>query len=211
MTSQNIDYTRLLELIPSYFERTDTAFEEYLPTAITLAENRVATDCKQQGFRSVVTGTLPGDGVLAKPAWWRETIGFHYTDASGQTVFLKLRDYQYLRSLYPDAAATGETRFYADYDFEHFFIAPPPSDAGLEFELTYFARLDPLSESNTSNWLTINAPQILLYACCLEAAMFVKNQEAIARWTMAYTDAKSSIQGENQERLADGAEVVSRA
>ena len=210
MTAQNIDYTKLLELIPSFFERQDQAFYDELPTFITLAENRIAAACKQQGFRTVVTGTsLPTSGVLAKPSWWRETIGFNCT-VNNERVTLFLRDYQYLRSMYP-GTTTGTPRYYADYDAEHFLIAPTPNATGIPFELTYFARLDPLSESNTSNWLTLNAPQILLYASNLEAALFVRNQEDIARWTLLYNEAKKEIQGENQERLADSSEIVSRA
>ena len=62
MTAQNIDYTKLLTLIPSFFERQDQAFYDELPTFITLAENRIAAACKQQGFRTVVTGAaLPAE------------------------------------------------------------------------------------------------------------------------------------------------------
>ena len=81
---QNFTYTELLTLIPQWAERQDSAFADQVPTFISLAENRIAVDMKQQGFQAVVTGTLPLSEVLAKPAFWKETISFYYTNADGE-------------------------------------------------------------------------------------------------------------------------------
>ena len=87
----NFTYTQLLTLVPQYAERTDTAFAAQLPTFIALAENRIATEMKQQGFQAVVSGTLPTTSTMAKPSYWKETISFYYTDASGNRNPLFLR------------------------------------------------------------------------------------------------------------------------
>ena len=90
---QNFTYAQLLALIPSYLERKDTAMLDQLPTFISLAENRLAADLKQQGFQSVVKGTLPLTVSVPKPAFWRETISFSYTDANNTPQPILLRNY----------------------------------------------------------------------------------------------------------------------
>ena len=94
----NFTYNQLQDLVPQYAERTDDAFSAQIPTFIALAENRLATDMKQQGFQSVVSGNLPLTASLAKPSFWKETISFYYTDADGNTVLdvLSLGDYDLL-------------------------------------------------------------------------------------------------------------------
>lgn len=208
---QNFTYAELLLLIPSYAERTDVAFLDKLSTFISLAENRLATDMKQQGFQSVVTGTLPAVNVMAKPAWWRETISFSYTDPvtnTPQPIFL--RSLEFVKAYQTGAQTAVAPRYYADYNAQNFLLVPTPVAATVPFELAYYARLQPLSDANQSNWLTLNAPQALLYASLMESQLWAKNMDKVALWEAQYNTAKGTLLGENQERLADRNTVVVR-
>lgn len=204
-----LTYTSLVSMICSYQERTDDAFVAMIPTFINLAENRIATDMKQQGFQSYVTATLPTNGVMQKPSFWRETISIRYTDATGAKVPLFLRNLEYCTNYWPDATKTDAPKYYADYNATHFLIVPTPPSA-YSMELAYYARLQPLSTDNQTNWLTLNAPQALLYACMVEVCTWAKKGDDAMVWEGKYKDSKSSIQGENMERTADRATVVTR-
>ena len=206
---QDFTYTQLQTLLPQYAERFDDAFAAQIPTFIALAENRIATDMKQQGFQAVVSGTLPLDGILAKPSFWKETISFTYTSETGEVTPLFLRPLEYLRNYWPNASLTAAPRFYADYNATNFLFAPTPSVA-LPFELVYYARLQPLSESNDSNWMTLNVPQALMAACMVEACRFIKNSGRQAVWEDAYTSASGALKTENSERQADRTTVFTR-
>ena len=206
---QDFTYTQLLTLLPQYAERFDDAFINQIPTFISLAENRIATDLKQQGFQSVVTGTLPLTSSMAKPSFWKETISFMYTNADGESTPLFLRPLEYLRNYWPNATVTDTPRFYADYNATHFLFAPTPSTA-FTFELVYYARLQPLSASNDSNWMTLNVPQALLAACMVEACRFVKNTARQEAWEGSYVAAANALKGENSERQADRTTVFTR-
>jgi len=48
--------------------------------------------------------------------------------------------------------------------------------------------------SVVSNWLTSNAPDVLLYGSLLEAEPFIKNDERIGVWVNAYNSAVTKIQ-----------------
>jgi hypothetical protein len=207
MTS--LDYNELLRQIPNYCERRDPAFLNELPSFINLAENRMAADLKQQGFQAVVSGPLPNSDSMEKPAFWRQTISFSVKLGVGARSPVYLRSYEFLRACYPDSSKAGVPRYYADYNATHFALGPTPS-AAYEFELLYYARLTPLSEDNTINWMTLNAPQALLAACVLEASLWTKNDGRIALWKTEYEAAKSALLSENQERLGDRAVKVQR-
>jgi hypothetical protein len=203
-----LTYTELLRQVPNYCERQDAAFLAELPSFINLAENRMAADLKQQGFQAVVKGPLPLADQLEKPAFWRQTISFSAKSTTGLRTPLYLRSYEFLRACYPSAEA-GTPRYYADYNATHFALGPTPA-ANYEFELLYYARLTPLSDDNTVNWLTLNAPQALLAACVMEASLWTKNDGRIALWKAEYESSKQALLSENQERLGDRAVKVNR-
>lgn len=206
---QNFTYTQLLTLVPQYAERTDAAFAAQIPTFVSLAENRIATEMKQQGFQSVVSGTLPTTASMAKPSYWKETISFNYTDATGERHQLLLRTLEYVRNYWPNESLQDAPKYYADYNATHFLLGPTPASA-LDFELVYYARLQPLSDTNDSNWMTTNAPQALLAAIMVEACRYIKNPTRQATWEEMYQSASGGLKQENSERQADRSVVFTR-
>lgn len=201
LPNQNYTFNKLVEVIKSYSERNDQPFLDQIPGFITLAENRLATQMKQQGFQAVVRGTFDPGYTLKKPAFWRETISFSYL-VNGEWKPLFLRSLEYLKEYWPIASATSAPAYYADYNVSNFYIAPTPPQ-GYDFELVYYARLDPLTESHQENWLTLNAPQALVYACLLESALWRKNATEQGKWQQQYAEAMQTLLAENRERLAD--------
>jgi len=206
---QNFTYTELQTLIPQFAERTDDAFAAQVPTFVALAENRLATEMKQQGFQSVVSGQLPTTSSMPKPSFWKETISFYYTSATGERLPIMLRTLEYVRNYWPNSSLQDTPKFYADYNATHFLLGPTPSSA-LDFELVYYARLQPLSTANESNWLTLNAPQALFAACMVEACRYIKNSARQATWEDMYQSASSGLKQENAERQADRTTVFTR-
>lgn len=199
----SMTYTSLLADIQTYAERSDSPFIEQIPRFVMLAENRIAQEVRGLGAMSFVQSALSiGNPVLEKPTRWRENISMILTRADGSKVTLMPREYQYLRSFWPDQSATGEPRYYADYDFEHFCIAPTP-DAAYTFELAYYARPEPLSAQNETNWYTQYCPQVLLYAALLEAQPFLKLDGRTAQFQALYDRAVQMLGNESARRLSD--------
>ena len=52
--------------------------------------------------------------------------------------------------------------------------------------IDYFQKYDSLSETNETNWVTENAPDILLYASLLEAEAYLMTDERIPLWKEAF-------------------------
>jgi hypothetical protein len=113
-----------------------------------------------------------------------------------------LRKYEYLREYWPDPAQTDVPKFYCDYDYTHWLVAPTP-DAAYNFEVIYYERPQPLDSSNQSNWFTQYAPQALLYGALLQAMPFLKNDARTAMWQQQYDLIMATLKAEDQVRIAD--------
>jgi len=64
-------------------------------------------------------------------------------------------------------------------------VGPAP-DSTYTAELSYYQKPTALSDSNTTNWYVSNIPDILLYACLLEAEPYLKNDGRIQTWATLY-------------------------
>jgi hypothetical protein len=195
-------YDSLVENVQSYLERTDAATLEKIPLFIMLAEQTIAAQIKFLGNLTVNTSTMTTNAnVIDKPARWHKTVSMNITVAGKRQPVL-IRRYEYLREYWPDPAATGVPKFYCDYDYTHWMVAPTPDDDYV-FEVLYYERLQPLDSSNQVNWFTIYAPQALLYGTLLQAMPFLKNDERVTLWQALYQQSMDVLVAEDRLRVAD--------
>lgn len=195
-------YDSLVENIQSYLERTDQATIDKIPLFIMLAEQTIASQIKFLGNLTVNTSTMTqGDNIINKPARWHKTVSMNITVA-GKRYPVLLRKYEYLREYWPDPASESVPKFYCDYDYTHWLVAPTPDD-DYNFEVLYYERLQPLDSSNQTNWFTIYAPQALLYGSLLQAMPFLKNDDRVQLWQAMYQQAMDVLVAEDKLRVAD--------
>ena len=196
-------YDSLTENIQSYLERTDTATLEKIPLFIMLAEQVIASEIKFLGNLTVVESNMTaGNPVIAKPARWHKTVSMNVTDALGNKQPVLLRKYEYLREYWPDQTQTDLPKFYCDYNYDNWLVAPTP-DFAYDFEVLYYERVQPLDSSNQTNWFTQYAPQALLYGSLLQAMPFLKNDERIPMWQSQYNTIMQTLKAEDVQRIGD--------
>jgi hypothetical protein len=195
-------YNSLYDDISSYLERTDAATLAKIPTFIMLAEQVIAAEIKFLGNLTVNESTMvAGNPVITKPARWRKTVSMNITvDGERKPVFL--RTYEFLRQYWPDEAQEGEPKYYADYDYTHWLVAPTPA-LPYTFEVMYYEEVQPLDETNQTNWFTQYAPQAMLYGSLLQAMPFLKNDERMPMWQAQYDKIIAQLKTENVQRLGD--------
>ena len=194
-------YDSLTSTVLQYLERSDPAVVAAIPTLITLCEFEIAQEIKTLGQLTVANATMDADNpILAKPARWRKTVSMSVNNGSTmQPVFL--RKFEYLKNYWPDVTQTDTPVYYADTDYEHWYLAPTP-DQSYEFEVLYYERIAPLSSTNQTNWLTQYAPNAMLYGTLLQAMPFLKN-DARAIFQQKYTEAITALKTEDVARVAD--------
>jgi hypothetical protein len=203
-------YSSLLNDLRNYLERgatlaTDPSVYLQLPSLIGLAERRLARELKIQGTVTVVSSTLTqGEATYSKPDRWRETVSIRVGTGAGYNVTQEVfpRAYEYIRQYWPNQTLTGTPRFYADYDYSHWFFAPTPN-APFPYELIYYELPPLLGDDVQTNWFTEYAPNALLYASLMEAAPFLKNEEIIPIWQGFYDRSVAALNGEDIRQIAD--------
>jgi hypothetical protein len=94
------------------------------------------------------------------------------TNTSSVQVALEPRDDTFLTE-YNSTAATGFPKYYAMFRESAIEVAPTPS-AAFVVTLDYIYTPDGLSTTNTETYISLNAPELLLYACLLEAFAYLK-------------------------------------
>lgn len=198
------DIRRYLER--GFTEESDELVFNQIPRLINMAERRIARELKIQGFIRVVELEVEqGRSVYKKPDRWRDTISMRL---QGRTLFT--RGYDYLRSFWPNPNAEDMVQFYADYDYDHWLLAPTP-DVSATAEIVYYELPRLLDDEAQTNWLTDHAPNLLLYGALLEATPFLKNDERIQTWQMMYDRAAQALSGEDLQKIMDRNAVRSGA
>lgn len=195
-------YDSLVENIQSYLERTDQATIEKIPLFIMLAEQVIASQIKFLGNLTVNTSNMvQSQNIIDKPARWHKTVSMNITVA-GKRYPVLLRRYEYLREYWPDPTQESVPKFYCDYDYTHWLVAPTPDD-DYSFEVLYYERIQPLDSSNQTNWFTTYAPQALLYGSLLQAMPFLKNDDRTPMWQAQYDQIMQTLIAEDKLRVAD--------
>lgn len=196
-------FNTLQDDLRRYLERGFTADSDpyvyaQLPRLINLAERRIASELKVQGFIRAVNTTIPANtAVLRKPDRWRDTISIH---SVGTPLFS--RSYEYLRGYWPDETETGTPEFYADYDYNHWLFVPTPA-VNTSVQILYYEQPQFLDDANQTNWITEYAPNVLLYASLLEATPFLKNDDRVQLWQNTYDRAAQALAGQDIKKITD--------
>jgi hypothetical protein len=194
-------YDSLTSTVLQYLERKDVAVVEAIPTFISLAEFEIAQEIKTLGQLQVAQANMTANNaLLQKPSRWRKTVSMSVTVA-GKKQPVYLRKYEYLKNYWPDADQTDVPLYYADTDWEHWYIAPTPNLA-YAFEVLYYERIAPLSSANQTNWLTQNAPNAMLFGTLLQAMQFLKNDQRTV-FQQKYTEALQALKAEDVARVGD--------
>ena len=89
---------------------------------------------------------------------------------------------------------------------ENVRLGPNP-DAVYTTSMLYYKTFDALSDSNTTNWVISNAPDVYLYGSLLEAEPFLMNDERVQLWAIGFKQAIDDIQFQDNKDRHSGSEL----
>lgn len=186
-------YDELVTNIRNYTEVDSNVFSNsVINTFITMAENRILRDIDLDVFKLEVTANMTtGNKFLSAPS---DILTHRYLmiTSGGDQIFLDFRDTSFMKEYWADGTATGIPKYYSVWDQNTFYVAPTPN-ADFAVELGYIYRPTQLSASNTTTWISTNAPEALLYACLIQAYSYIKGPlEMLQYFENSY---KQAIQG----------------
>ena len=196
-------YSSLTQDLKDWMENDGTEFSNETDNFIGLSEQRIVRDIDPQAFTtSAYSSFNVNDRFVSKPTDALIIRHILYLDSDSKRNFLEKKTDEFIYDYWPTSATTGTPKYWTDYNDTELLVAPTPS-AALTIEMSYVQRLDTLSSSNTTNWLTINAQELLLFGSLMEACTFSKNREDLQIYSQRYKAAVDSINNQTRRRRRD--------
>lgn len=178
-------YSTLCDAVGRWLYRDDLS--STIPDFITLAEARINRDTALRAMETSVAGTTTS-GSFDVPNDLNKAQRLSVA-ADGQTVEVRYVSPQNISKF---SGGTGIPQMYTILDGLVNFIPAP--DGVYPYTFFYMQKIPPLSSTNTTNWLILNAPDVYLYAALLEATPFLQDDSRIAVWGAAYQKAVEALQ-----------------
>lgn len=192
------DYASLKTTIADWLKRTDLTAS--IPDFIRIAELRIYREMRVRAMETALTGTI-ASGVLAVPSGYVE---MKYMRVGTQKV--QRKDVEWIYKNYPTRTAGSQPKFFAR-EIDSFIFGPYPDSAYTVTGL-YYKALPALSDSNTTNWLITDAPDLILFASLCEAAPYMMNDERIPVWGNKYVATKDRIQTQDANEEFSGSPLA---
>ena len=185
-------FTEVKDAIADWLDRSDLTAR--IPDFIALAEARFNRDLRIRPMevRSSME-TTSGQRYFNLPGGYLQMRNMQMN--TNPITPLEYITPEMLDRLY-GSDTTGKPRAYTLIGDE-IQLAPIP-DSDYTVEMAFYEKFSPLGDGTggtvTSNWLTTNAPDVLLYGSLLEAEPFIKNDERIRLWLNAYEGSIRKLQ-----------------
>lgn len=213
-----MDYAGLYAAIQSFTENTFPATaladgstvttKTQIDTFIRQAEQRIYNSAQLPSSRKGTTLTLtPSSAFVDAPNDFLSAFSAAVIDGSGVYSYMLPKDQNFIREAYPDPTVTGLPRYYAIHGQRagtptelRFIVGPTPGSA-YSVDLQYYAYPESIvTAANT--WLGDNFDTVLLYACLLEAAVFMKAEaDTLTTYGARFQEALAQM-----KQLVDGKE-----
>lgn len=174
-------YAELKSSIADWLNRDDLT--SVIPSFIALAEAEVSRDMRHWLQEKRITATCDEEFEFL-PNDWLETISLRLSRGDE----IKLISQTEMAELKEGASSdAGIPKFYCITAAQMEFYPIP--DGNNDIVLTYYARIPALSDTNTTNWLLTNQPDILLYASLKHAAPYLDDDRRLGVWKQLYDQA----------------------
>jgi hypothetical protein len=190
-----MNYSELVSNVRNYTEvGSEVLTDSLVNTFIVNIENRIQREIDIDAFRkfqfsSFTIGspfvTVPDDFAFERGVQIKDQI-------TKDRTWLDQRDTTFVDEYNVDRSDTGKPKYYANWDDNTLIVAPTP-DAAYEIELWYNKTPDRLSSTNTTTWLSTNAPEILLYGATSEAFSYLKNPPYVQLYDQKYAQAVQNL------------------
>ena len=195
-------FTELKEAVADWLDRSDLTAR--IPDFIALAEARINRELRIRPIevRSTMYTTVDQQ-YFNLPGGYIQMRNIQLN--TNPTTPLEYITPEMLDRLY-GSSTTGKPRAYTLIGDE-IQLAPIP-DSAYQLEMAFYEKFTPLGDGSagtvTSNWLTANAPDVLLYGALMEAEPFIKNDERIPVWLNGYSNAINKLQQQDQRDRHSG-------
>lgn len=208
-----MDYASLKSSVNDWLARSDVS-DSTADLLIDLGEARINRTLRIRAMEAVYTSALDADGTSAIPTGYREfkslflakglgtvpgsTIGIHALADASTVRRIEWRTDDAMFAEY-EGTKPGDPLWATRYGDRIMYW---PADTTVTFTAAgiYYKDFTALSSSATTNWLTDNAPDLLLAAVLYEASVYIQSESRMATWKPKYEQALAEVQGESERQ-----------
>lgn len=199
-------YAELQTAVARWLHRDDLTTQ--IPDYISLAESRFwygeqgsfpTKPLRVRAMQERILGSI-ADGAIAIPTGYLETINLRVSNG-GTTYPLR---YLPPQNFAEKEASPDSPSWYTMLDNE---IKTAGVGSG-SYIMDYYEKLDALSDTNTTNWLLTNAPNVYLFGACLEGALDIMSDAFAQRFGGRLLGAVNSLVSVEKSTMAGGSLAV---
>jgi hypothetical protein len=198
------NYSELKSAIADWLDRTDLT--DSIPNFIALTEARHKRDFKLRRLETRVTANTVAD---------QEYYSLPDNYIAMRNIQLNTDPKTSLEYLTPEqmdrvyaGSMKGKPKAYSIM-VNDIQLRPTP-DGVYQIELLYYKHVNPLSDSNATNEILDNHPDIYLYGALVEAEPYLQNDKRIQTWSSLYDRAKNDIIDSNERDRHSGVALTTR-
>ena len=190
-----MNYSELLTNVRNYTEvGSEVLSDSIIDIFIENVENKIQRELDLDAFRKFQFSSFTiGSPFITMPDDFAFERGVQIKDQiTGDRTWLEQRDTTFIDEYNKDRSNTGTPKYYANWDQNTMIFAPTP-DLAYEIELWYNKTPDHLSSSQTTTWLSTNAPEVLIYGTTAEAFSYLKNPPYVQLYEQKYAQAVQNL------------------
>jgi hypothetical protein len=190
-----MNYSELLTNVRNYTEvESEVLSDSVIDVFINNVENKIQRELDLDAFRKFQFSSFTiGSPFITMPDDFAFERGVQIKDQiTGDRTWLEQRDTTFIDEYNKDRSDTGTPKYYANWDQNTMIFAPTP-DLAYEIELWYNKTPDHLSSSQTTTWLSTNAPEVLIYGTVAEAFSYLKNPPYVQLYEQKYAQAVQNL------------------
>ena len=190
-----MNYSELLTNVRNYTEvGSEVLSDSIIDVFIENVENKIQRELDLDAFRKFQFSSFTiGSPFITVPDDFAFERGVQIKDQiTGDRTWLEQRDTTFIDEYNKDRSDTGTPKYYANWDQNTIMVAPTP-DLAYEIELWYNKTPDHLSSSQTTTWLSTNAPEVLIYGTVAEAFSYLKNPPYVQLYEQKYAQAVQNL------------------
>jgi hypothetical protein len=194
-------YATLQSEIASWLNRDDLTAT--IPTFIQFVEADLNSRLRHQ--KMVVRAQATSDQeYVALPSDWLEAININIIGGKQPLRFVTLDEADRILN----QQIITQPSFYSIMDDALEIVPPPATD--IDIEMIYYGKIPALSNTNTSNWLLVKAPDLYLYGALVHASPFLLDDQRVGMFGSMYNSRLDSLQLESDKALHSGGPLVAR-
>lgn len=194
-------YSDLKTSIAGFLHRSDLT--SMIPEFIADAEARIYDELRIRAMETAFS-TAISSGVVALPTGFLEW-KFLYVNTDPVRK-LERKSEEWIYANYPERSSNGIPLYFAR-EGSNLIFAPYPDDT-YTIKGVYYKRLDSLSDSNTTNWLIDNAPDVLRYGALCEAGIYCVDDARVPLWEQKFAAAVARLKRTDKREMFSGSTLT---